>query len=436
MIFTWKLPILFLIAGVLALFSGKHTIFAILSSLVLSVSIVLFIYDYFEIKKTPKIIIERKSESKLSLGADNPVHLKIRNPSEKSIYIILRDEYPEGFITEKNVFEFLIPPKTTLSHTYYIMPTKRGDYSFGNTYIKIRSLLGFLYIINKYDTSRDVQVYPNLLGMKKYEQMVLKEKNINQGYKVMRIKGQGTEFESLREYQQDDSFKAIDWKATARRGKTVTRVYQEEKSQNIFLCLDTGRLMGSVIEGLTKLDHSINAAMMLAHVANIKGDKTGLMAFNDNIDVFCMPKSGKSQLLNLLKITYNIKEVDIDSDYDKAIGYFRKRLTRRSLVVIFTDLIDSVSSKPLISQVAQLSRKHICLCVTMSDPAVIDSAYSNIKSVSDAYMSASARQVLKARKMAAAKLTQAGAIVIDTMPKEFTPSVVKEYLKLKSTARL
>jgi uncharacterized protein (DUF58 family) len=281
-----------------------------------------------------------------------------------------------------------------------------------------------------------VKVYPNILDLRRYEIGLRKERIVQPGQRVTRIHGRGTDFESLRDYVPDDEFRVVDWKASARKGKLVSRQYQEERSQNVMLLLDCGRSMGPVIDGLSRLDWGVNAAMMLAHVAAIKGDKVGLMAFGDEVIAYTPPKAGKSQTLNLLGLTYNLQSASGDSNYYRAFPFFTRKWTRRSLVVVFTELVDPEASKPLISQIATLARKHLCMVVTMSDPAVAQAARSAGERPEDVYRTAAAKQVIQARKTAAAQLARMGAIVLDVPPGQFTPAVVNQYLRVKSAARL
>ena len=160
------------------------------------------------------------------------------------------------------------------------------------------------------------------------------------------------------------------------------------------------------------------------------------MAFAEDVLSYSPPRAGKSQVLNLLRLTYNLKEASGDSNYARAVPFLARKWTRRSLVIFFTDLIDLDSSKPLTVQIAGLAKKHLCIVVSMSDPAVLRAAHGPFESPEDAFRAAAARQVLHARKQAAAQLARLGAIVLDLPPERFTPSVVDEYLNLKSRGLL
>ncbi|MCL5104289.1 MAG: DUF58 domain-containing protein [Armatimonadetes bacterium] len=435
MIFTVRFVIILTAGGVLIGVSGWSRHLMTAGVAVISLAVVMALAEWIGLSRQ-RLEVARVCDDKLSLGAENPVGIRLRNPAYTRVRATLRDEYPEGFEADGNVMPVDMGPRSECDLVYHVTPLNRGDYQFADIYVRFHGRLGLVVRQVKYPARRGVKVYPNLLDMKRYDIGLRREHIAQPGQRVVRYRGRGTDFESLRDYVPDDEFRAVDWKASARRGKLVTRQYQEEKSQNVLLVLDCGRVMGPVIAGLTRLDHGINAAMMLAHVAAQRGDKVGMMAFGEDIISYSPPKAGKSQSIKLLRLAYNLEEAAGDSNYYRAIPYLSRKWTRRSLVVFFIDLVDPESSKPLISQINSLTRKHLCMCVAMSDPAVIEAARSRPENAEDVFRGAAAKQVVQARKRAAAQLARAGAIVLDVLPDKFTPAVVNEYLRVKSAARL
>lgn len=384
--------------------------------------------------RTPEI--HRNVDEKLSLGAENLVKLQISNRSHYPIYGRIRDEYPEDFSGAGNVLKLDLPSRSNIELTYKITPPHRGDYEFGDVYLRLRGPMGLLTRQIRCPLRQEVKVYPNLLDLRRYDMNIRKERLTQPGLRSVKVYGRGTDFESLREYLPDDEFRSIDWKASARLNKLVSRQYQLERSQNVMIVLDCGRVMGPVIDGLSRLDWGINAGMMLAHVAASRGDKVGLMAFADQVTAFSAPKSGKSQALNLLRVTYNLRSAEGDSNYSRAFPFFARKCSRRSLVVIFTELTDPEASRPLISQIALLARKHLCVVITMADPEVLKAASDEPKTAQDVFQAAVAKQVIRSRQLAAAEVMKSGAIVLDVLPDEFSPAVVDAYLNIKASGRL
>lgn len=436
MVPTERLALLLILAGLLIGFSGWFSLLMPVGVVLVAVALVLAGKDLLWLGRIPAPEITRVVDDKLSLGAQNAVHLRIRNASQFRLQGYVRDEYPEDFSAEGNVIPLNLAPRTETELLYHTTPPHRGDFEFGDAYIRLRGRLGMMTRQVKYPMYKAVRVYPNILDMRRYEIGLKKQSIVQPGQRVTHIRGRGTDFESLREYMPDDEFRSIDWKASARRSKFISRQYQEEKSQNVLIVLDCGRVMGPVINGLSRLDWSVNASMMLAHVAAIKGDKVGLMAFGEDILGYAPPKAGKSQVLSLLRMTYNLESATGDSDYYHSFPFLTRKWTRRSLVVVFTELTDPEASKPLISQLVGLTKKHLCVCVAMADPAVLEAANVEPVSPEDAFRAAAAKQVLRDRKLAAAQLARAGAMVVDVLPEQFTPSVVNQYLRIKSAGRL
>lgn len=435
MLFEGRFVLVLVIGALLIGFSGRSSALAGVGVVVGALAMVAALADWLRLSRIA-LEVSRTCEDKLSLGTANLVTIRVRNPSRSAVTAMIRDEYPEGLDARGNVATLRFPARSETDFSYHVTPPKRGDFEFGDIYIRLRGPLGMLTRQTRHAGKQRVAVYPNLLDMRRYQIGLRRENAVQPGQRAARLRGRGTDFESLRDYSPDDEFRSVDWKASARRGKLISRQYQEERSQNVLIVLDCGRVMGPVIDGLTRLDHAINAAMILAHVAAAKGDRVGMMAFGDQVTSFSPPRAGKSQTIDLLRLAYNLKDAEGDSDYHHAIPYLTRRWTRRSLVVFFTDLADQESSKPLISRIGGLTRKHLCMCVVMADPAVSEAAFREPGQVSEAFEAAAARQVLQARKLAVAQMVRTGAIVVDVPPGRFTPAVVDEYLKIKARAAL
>lgn len=435
MIPTDRFIAVFAFGAILVGASGLAAVLLLVGIAVMLLALAILAKDTASLYASPAPEITRTCDDKLSIGANNPVSLELYNPAKAPVSGMVRDEYPIGIDADGNQFNFRLSPGGETGHSYYVTPSKRGDYQFGDIYLRLKGRLGFAVRQVKVPAVKPVQVYPNLLDIRAYE-LRARASLAQPGPRIIKLRGRGTEFESLREYMPDDEFRAVDWKATARRNKLMTRQYEQERAQNVMILLDCGRIMGPVIGSLTRLDHSVNAAMMLAHVAQVKGDRVGLMAFGEEVSVYTAPKAGKQQTLSLLRMSYNLHEAEGDSNYQRAMAYLSSRWTRRSLLVVFTDLTDPESSRPLISALAGMARKHLCLCVSIVDPQVQHMASKKPEAAVDAYDEAAAREVLDARRFAAAALTAVGAIPLDVGPGDLTPEVVNQYLRIKAAAQL
>jgi uncharacterized protein (DUF58 family) len=276
-----------------------------------------------------------------------------------------------------------------------------------------------------------VKVYPNLLELRKYVILARRGRFSEAGLKHSKLYGEGTEFESLRDYLPDDDYRRINWKATARLGHPVSEEYQSERSQNITIMLDCGRMMTAVIRDMSKLDYAINSALMLGYVGCTKGDKVSLMAFSDNVEAYIPPRGGKRQLYRMVEALYDISPKMCQPDYEKAFTLVESKLRKRSLIVVFTDLIDVEISKTLTSYLPVLRPHHLVLCITLKDSELIRIADKVPDTVEDVYQKAVAGQLLLEQQNTLSRLQQNGVLVLDAIPENLSVATVNRYLELK-----
>jgi uncharacterized protein (DUF58 family) len=285
--------------------------------------------------------------------------------------------------------------------------------------------------IRRYPSASPVKVYPNILEMAKFTLMARRGRLQQVGIRAARLVGAGREFESLREYQPDDEYRRIDWKATARRGKLISRQYEVERSQNVILVLDVGRTMMAEIDGIAKMDYAVNAALLLAYVASLTDDRIGLLVFADTVQTWLPPMKGRAQVYRILEALYNAKARRAESDYRGAMAYLSMHWRRRSLMVCFTDLWDPDSSRQTISELASLQPRHLVACVTLMDTKVQRCAETTIETASQAYEQAVALQMLEDRSRAVYDLQRKGILVVDTPAEKLSAALVNRYLEVK-----
>jgi len=296
--------------------------------------------------------------------------------------------------------------------------------------------MGFMGRLFVYDKTEEVKVYPNIENISRYQLMTIKGGLHRTGIKPVRIPGRGMDFESLREYVPDDDYRIINWKATARRGKFIVNQYDEEKSQNIFIILDAGRMMTGSAGKMSKIDYAVNAVLMLSYVSSLRGDRAGLLVFASDIKAYLPPSGGRKQVQLILEILYYLQPECVEPDYSLAFGFLGTRLRKRSLVFLFTDLMDQHSSEELVKYFPTLSPPHLPFCVVLSDPEVEKISSHICRSSGEIYQQAIAQEILWDRKKALARLEKAGVSTMDILPRELSLRVVNEYLKIKSMARL
>lgn len=388
--------------------------------------------------------LARENESKLSLGADNLIRITVRRlgapgaegVGARPVKFVLRDEPPVEYIASRMFIEGVIAPGEELSLEYTVKPLRRGDYTFGGCYLRYVCVLGLIMRQHKYPLDAPVKVYPNLLEVRKYELLARRDQLFEIGLKNARRLGEGTEFERLRDYERDDDYRRINWPATARLHRPITTDYQPERSQSVIIMLDAGRLMTAPLGPLSKLDYAINTTLLLAYVAILRGDRVGLLTFADTVTGYWEPDKGRRQFLAILEALYKVQPQQVEPDYMKAGAFISTQRSKRSLVVLFTDIIDKRQSDALLRGFGRLAPRHLPMAVTMADNEVLNMARQDPTDPQQMYEKIVAQDLLDDRASALDALQRRGALTIDVPADKLTPAVVNKYLELKARGRL
>lgn len=378
----------------------------------------------------------RRHEPKLSLGADNAVEVEVRNAGPLPLLVRLRDEPPPSFVDAPVFLTLRVPAAGAAVARYHVRPRERGQFCFGPITLRYPSPLGLWLRQLTLRPSGEVRVYPNLQELRKYDLLARRGLLTEIGLRNARRLGEGNEFERLREYLPDDEFRRIDWKATARRHKPIARQYETERSQNLILMVDAGRLMGVQIERLSKLDHVVNTVLMLGYVAILRGDRVGLVAFADSVLTYQPPRRGRRAFFGLLERLYNLHWQPVEPDFGVAFDYLAARNLSRALVVCFTDLSGRAASDAVVRHVAALAHRHLVVTVTVSDPNLLRLAGQTATDSQGLYEKAVAQRLLLERQELLGWLRQRGAIALDLPTERLTAAVVNQYLELKARSRI
>ena len=399
--------------------------------------IVLAAVDYFISERAKDFQIERAMDERFAMGAENEVAIKVRNRTRRLVKFLVKDEYPSQMeLLKPRLASLTVPNNRSRTWKYELLPTARGRYAFGKTALRFQSKLGLLWKQYSYPTEAEVKVYPNIREAKKNELYAHRNRRPDPGIRRMNLRGQGREFESLREFVTGDEIRHISWAATARRGKVITRQYTIERSQNIVILLDTGRLMTARIGKLSKLDHAINAALSIAYVAATGGDNVGLLAFSRKVIDYLPPKRGRDQLNRVLESLYHLEPQLIEPSYARAFNFFSANCKRRSLVIILTDLVDRDASAELLTHTSMLIPRHLPLIVTIGDTDLRELVRSKPHTAAEVYQQSVAEEILRQREEALSRIRHAGGLALDVPARELSISLVNKYLEVKERGLL
>lgn len=383
-----------------------------------------------------RVYVERHVDRKLSLGRPNSVRLVVENQSRWRLQLFVKDDPPVEFLTPKREFHLYLAPYERIEIVYETTPRRRGRFEFGDLNLRGRSFLGLSLWQQRISAADPIAVYPDIQSVARFDLLLRARRLEDVGFRRVQPGGAGTEFESLREYVQDDEYRHIDWKATARRGYPFTRQYEEERNRTIMLLVDAGRMMSAEVEGLSKLDHAINAALMLAYVALRKDDAVGLIVFADTVRTIVPPRKGKSHLQRILEALYDAQPTLTEPNYRAALYHLHDRARKRSLAVLFTDLMDEQASRRLITHLSATYPRHLPLLVTMSDPEIVAASRRRPMSSEELFERAVAVSLLADRARAMSTLRTHGVIVLESKATELSVALVNHYLELKERLQI
>jgi len=252
------------------------------------------------------------------------------------------------------------------------------------------------------------------------------------GVRRTRRPGQDNDFERLRDYQQDDNYRHIDWRASARRQKLTVKQFQTDQSQRVIFLLDCGRMMTNEYEGLSLLDYALNSVLMLSYVALDQGDSVGLLCFSDHIHTYVPPAGGRRHMNRLLHAGFDQFPRLVQSRFDEAFLYLSSHCRRRSLVVLITNVIDHVNAQQIEGYMGNLIGCHVPLLVLTRDHRVFEAADNPTPDPSVLYRSAAACQLLVWRNQVIRGMKARGCLALDVFPDQMSAPLVNQYLEVKA----
>jgi uncharacterized protein (DUF58 family) len=438
---TARLLLLALIAAPLLALAEVVPFMAVLAVLYLAVVAGLALLDARLMDRHTAFELQRQYEQRLSLGADNVVNVMVRHHGQRDTTIQLRDEPPDEWLSVAGsaappIFRAPLHEHGEQTFTYTLRPLRRGDYRFGSLVLRWQGPLGLVRRQHTYDKGAPVQVYPNVLEVRKYDLLLRRNRLEDIGLRVNRRFGEGNEFERLRDYLPDDDYRHISWKATARRHEPITMQFESERSQTIFVAFDVGRMMAAPVGEMTRLDYVINSVLLFSYVVLGKGDRVGLMTFADTVTHYAEPRAGRAQFYRMLDLLYRVETQPIEPDFARALNYLKQKQRRRALVVVFTDLTGGVSMQQLASGVVGLRPHNLPLVVTISDPVLKHLTSTSPESELSVYERAAAQRVLDERRAILRRLEMQGVLTLDVPASQLSAAVINKYLEIKGRGML
>ena len=382
--------------------------------------------------RTRTIDVRREVSEVLSVGVPHAVILHVTNRSPARLTLEVTDEPPRPSDARPLPLRFELPPWKEMAGTYELVPRRRGHHVFEAVHLRYPSRLGLWMKMERRPLETRARVYPDIRAVREFDLLARKNRLEEMGLKAWRLRGRGGEFERLREFRREDELRDVDWKATAKHQKLITREFNVERNQNIVFMLDCGRSMTNESEGLSHLDRGLNAAIILSYIALGQGDNVALMAFSNRIERAAGPVRGKPAIQTLIRQTFDLEPRLEASDYAVACEDLLRRQRKRALVVLITHALDEQHLLSIGRYVPTLVRPHILLCVFLKDVALTELARRVPQTDLEAFHVAAAAEMLESHARRTAELQHSGVLVLETLPNELSSALINQYLDLKA----
>ncbi len=394
--------------------------------------LLLYLVDAQKIKQN-LVNVSRQPQGRLSIGRENPVGLCVKT-GKFPASILIRDSYPLEFSVSSSLLKANLASFQTETLIYKVNPDERGEFTWGNIHIRQLGRWGLAWYGWQIKAPQKVAVYPDLVGLRSLSIRLTLE-NTGTMRQARRL-GIGTEFTELRDYNQGDDLRLIDWKATARRSSPLVRVLEPEREQPMIILLDRGRLMTAQVQGLKRFDWGLNATLSLALAGLSRGDQVAVGVFDRTLTTWIPPVKGQQQLGKILEQLTPIQPVLLEPDYLGVLTQVINRQSRRTLVVLITEIIDNIASTELLAAMLRLTPRYLPFCVALRDPQIEQIAHHPTEEIDGAYKRAVALDLLNQRQVAFSCLKQKGVLVLDAPANRVSEELVNSYLQLKARNRL
>lgn len=374
----------------------------------------------------------RITPEKLSNGDENPINVSIKNYYSFKIYAKIIDEIPFQF----QIRNFGIIRKVKASSqdeiNYYLRPTERGEYSFGNLNIYVSSPLRLISRRFTFNKDQMVPTYPSYIQLRKYDLMAFSNNLFQYGVKKIRRIGHTMEFEQIKEYIQGDDIRTLNWKATAKKNALMVNQFQDEKSQSVYMAIDKGRLMKMPFNQLSLLDYAINATLVLSNIILKKQDKAGMFAFSKKVENRVVAEKRSSQMQQILESLYNIKTDFFESDFSRLYVDIKKNINQRSLIILYTNFETLDSLHRQLPYLKGIAKNHLLVVVFFNNTELNQLIHKKAENIQEVYDKVIAEKFAFEKRLIVNELKKYGIYSVLTQPENLTLDTINKYLEIKA----
>jgi uncharacterized protein (DUF58 family) len=429
-----RLPIALLAVGAAALVApaAPWGVFAIGMALVLA----LVLLDVVRAPAPTALQARREAPAVLRLRRTASVALSLHNPTARRLEVAVHDAAVPSLERTPRRHRERIEPHGWVALPAEVEPRRRGRFRFGPVTIRTGGPLGLAGRQAMVAQLQDVKVYPALKARDEVALRLRRGQLLQSGLRSSAIRGAGGDFDTPREYLPDDEFRRINWRATARSTTAITNQFREERNQQLILLLDASRAMAGQVEGVSRLEHALDAAVAVAELGTRLGDHVGVVAFGQAVRAQLDPRGSRDQPHRIIDLLFGIEPMLEAPDYRRAFATVLRRHRRRALMILFTDLSERSVLEPLLQAVPVLVTRHVLMIAAVRDPDVDSMARAVPLTSADAYDKAAASTFVGWREDAAALLRRSGVPTFDLPPHDLAGRLADEYLRIKARGRL
>jgi len=374
----------------------------------------------------------RIAPEKLSNGDENAIGINIKNYYTFPIGVKITDEIPEQFQVRNFEIKRQIKASSQDDIQYYLRPTERGEYTFGNLNIYVISPLKLISRRFTFNKDQMVPTYPSYIQLRKYDLMAFSNNLFQYGVKKIRRIGHTMEFEQIKEYVQGDDIRTLNWKATAKKNSLMVNQFQDEKSQSIYMAIDKGRVMKMPFNGLSLLDYAINATLVLSNVILKKQDKAGMFAFSKKVENRVVAEKRSSQMQQILESLYNIKTDFFESDYSRLYADVKKNINQRSLIILYTNFETLDSLHRQLPYLKGIAKSHLLVVVFFQNTELNEIINSKAVTIQEVYDKVIAEKFAFEKRLIVNELKKYGIYSVLTQPENLTLDTINKYLEIKA----
>jgi uncharacterized protein (DUF58 family) len=399
--------------------------------------------DALRLPQPHQISVERSFSNAPALDSETEIELALTQTGSTILECRLIDDLPESLVEVPVSQPLRAFPHVRATLRYRLQPRERGDAQAGACFVRYRSLLGLIEFWAKADLPQTVRVYPTLRQGEDQQIYLARGRQIDLQMRQIRQRGLGRDFESLREYREGDDLRDVCWTATARRAQLITRQFQTERSQPVWIVLDAGRLLRARVQprqagrvAHSKLDHACSTAVALAQLALYSGDRAGLLVYGQNIQQRILPGRGSAHLRQIVEALSQAQAEAGEADHLRATALLNRLQPRRALILWVTDLAETSMRPEVVDGALQLLHRHVLLFVAIGQPDVEAVARSCPQTVSQMFRASAAQELQSRRELLLARLREQGALTLDLHPEMLTAAVLNHYLMVKERAML